>query len=409
MSGVPRQTHPVAARSGRWLTAVAMGTVIAGVAIVGCSPGDATGHDPAARDAAGSDAGPAGLDATVSTQPAIGAVNASPSGVIQASVVDGTISTIALTSSTGTVVTGQLAPDRHSWTANEELGFGKTYSWSGKIVSASGKTRPINGSFTTVTPRKQVAATLNVGDGQSYGIAIPIVLRFNAPVTNRAAVQQTLSVTTSAHTPGSWAWLDNQDVHWRPQGYYVPGTAVSVSAKLYGVEFGPGLYGKNDLTSNFTIGRSQIVKANIQSHDLVVITNGVQTADYPASYGLDSDPGRNTHYGIHVVMSRSQTVLMSNPRYGYSNVVVHWAVRISNNGEFIHAAPWSVGAQGSRNVSHGCANLSTANAIAYYNSILVGDPVEVTGSSVPLGPSDGDYYDWTLTWPQWAALSALPA
>ncbi|HYS34629.1 MAG TPA: L,D-transpeptidase, partial [Pseudonocardiaceae bacterium] len=85
------------------------------------------------------------------------------------------------------------------------------------------------------------------------------------------------------------------------------------------------------------------------------------------------------------------------------------AVRISNNGEFIHAAPWSVAQQGRVNVSHGCVNLSNANAIAYYNNVLVGDPVEITGSAIQLGAADGDYYDWTLTWAQWQAKSALAA
>jgi lipoprotein-anchoring transpeptidase ErfK/SrfK len=175
------------------------------------------------------------------------------------------------------------------------------------------------------------------------------------------------------------------------------------------VAFAPGVYGKADVSAAFTIGRSQVVQANTQTHRMVVITNCVQSADFPASYGLDSDPGRNTHSGTHVVMGRSPTVFMSNPTYHYTNVEVHWAVRISNNGEFIHAAPWSVGQQGKVNVSHGCVNLSDANAIAYYNTILVGDPVEVTGSAVPLGPSDGDFYDWTLTWAQWQAKSALTA
>jgi hypothetical protein len=84
-----------------------------------------------------------------------------------------------------------------------------------------------------------------------------------------------------------------------------------------------------------------------------------------------------------------------------------WAVRISNNGEFIHANPASSGAQGSSNVSHGCVNLSTADAQAYYNSAIYGDPVEVTNSGVNLAPSDGDIYDWAIPWGQWQALSAL--
>jgi lipoprotein-anchoring transpeptidase ErfK/SrfK len=210
-------------------------------------------------------------------------------------------------------------------------------------------------------------------------------------------------------TIGSWAWLDNKTVHWRPESYYQPGTQVTVDANLYGVALAPGVYGKADLSVNFTIGRSQVVQANTQTHRMVVITNGVRTADFPASFGLDSDPGRNTHSGVHVVMSRSQTVFMTSVKYHYTNLEVHWAVRISNNGEYIHAAPWSVGAQGRTNVSHGCVNLSNANAIAYYDNVLVGDPVEITGSALQLGPADGDFYDWTLTWAQWQAKSALAA
>jgi hypothetical protein len=34
-----------------------------------------------------------------------------------------------------------------------------------------------------------------------------------------------------------------------------------------------------------------------------------------------------------------------------------------------------------------------------------GDPVEVSGTSVTLGPDDGDIYIWALSWDQWKAQS----
>ena len=98
---------------------------------------------------------------------------------------------------------------------------------------------------------------------------------------------------------------------------------------------------------------------------------------------------------------------MCNPHYGYTNVPEHWAVRISNNGEFIHANPDTVGDQGNTNVSHGCVNLSADNAEAYYDSAIYGDPVEVTGTNVQLSAADGDIFDWTVSWSEWQALSAL--
>jgi lipoprotein-anchoring transpeptidase ErfK/SrfK len=151
------------------------------------------------------------------------------------------------------------------------------------------------------------------------------------------------------------------------------------------------------------------VKAAEDSHHIVVVRDGLQVMDLPASYGMESDPNRVTRNGVHIVMAKSEKVLMSNPAYGYENVPEYWAVRISNNGEFIHANPASTSAQGRRNISHGCINLSTANAKAYFDTALYGDPVEVTGSSVPLSAEDGDVYDWTIPWDRWTAMSKLAA
>lgn len=401
------------AASGRWLTATVLGaTLLATAALAGCNGGHAAAPaaaPPASHSASATPAAPATGPAKVVLQPAPGAQAAGPGGPISAAVTDGTLTSVALTNAQGHAVAGQLSADRRTWTASEELGYGKTYTWSGTAVGTDGHPAQLGGAFTTVTPRRQVSGQLNVGDGQTYGVAMPIALTFSSPVSDRAAVQRALTVTTSVPTEGLWAWLDDQTVHWRPKAYFQSGTTVTVNAKLYGVAFGGGAFGRSDVSANFTIGRSQVVQASTQTHHMIVLTNGVQTADYPASFGLDSDPGRNTHSGVHVVMSRSPTYFMSNPKYHYADVLVHWAVRISNNGEFVHAAPWSVAQQGKRNVSHGCVNLSPANALAYYNSVLPGDPVEITGSAIPLGPSDGDFYDWTMTWDQWRALSALPA
>jgi hypothetical protein len=82
-------------------------------------------------------------------------------------------------------------------------------------------------------------------------------------------------------------------------------------------------------------------------------------------------------------------------------------VRISNNGEFIHANPETTGAQGSVNVTHGCVNLSMTHAKEYFDSALFGDPIEVSGSGVAWSAADGDIYDWTVPWGKWTAMSAL--
>jgi lipoprotein-anchoring transpeptidase ErfK/SrfK len=394
------------------VTATLLGTTALATVLAGCTA-TATASSPATTAASASHssgappARPAVLPASVAITPASGAHGVNPASTVSVAVAHGRISSIALTNAAGRVVTGTLSADHATWTANEALGYGKTYTWTGSAADGNGRRTPIRGSFTTLTPSRQISGQLNVGDGKTYGIAMPISLTFSSAVTDRAAVQKALTVKTSKPTTGTWAWLDGQTVHWRPKTYYTPGTKVTVAADLYGVAFAPGVYGRSDVSAHFTIGRSQIVKADTRTHRMLVYTNGRKTADFPASFGLDSDPGRNTHSGVHVVMSRSETYFMSNPKYHYADVEVHWAVRISNNGEFVHGAPWSVADQGRRNVSHGCVNLSTANALWYYKSVLPGDPVQITGSPIKLGPSDGDYYDWTMSWAQWQARSAL--
>ena len=265
----------------------------------------------------------------------------------------------------------------------------------------------------TVAAKRLVRATTTIGDGQTVGVAAPIMIQFNRPVpeAGRAAVERALSVTTSQPVTGSWAWLTDayggSRVHWRPKDYWPVGTTVKMVARLYGLDMGNGAFGRADLSTDFTIGRSQIVKADARSHRIQEIRDGKVAMDLPASYGADSDPRRITRSGTHIVMNKAPSVLMSNPDFGYNNVKMNWAVRISNNGEFIHANPASNWAQGKSNVTHGCINLSTTNAKSYFDTAMFGDPVEITGTPVPLSASDGDVYDWAIPWDQWTKMSAL--
>lgn len=196
-------------------------------------------------------------------------------------------------------------------------------------------------------------------------------------------------------------------MHWRPREYWKPGTKVNVSAKLYGVPFGGGTFGLEDVSLRFNIGRALIATANTQTHRFVVTKDGQQIFDFPASYGLESAPGRVTRNGTHVVTEKHPKFSMENRRYNYAGVWVDWAVRISNNGEMVHEFEKSVDAQGKENVSHGCVNLSRVNAKKYFDEVILGDPVEVTGSTVPLSADDHDYYDWSIPWEKWTGLSAV--
>ncbi|HEV7648307.1 MAG TPA: Ig-like domain-containing protein [Actinophytocola sp.] len=344
--------------------------------------------------------------AKIALQPAVGAKNVNPVAPVRVTVSDGTIQSLALTNPAGEKVTGTLSPDHRTWTVGEPLGFAKTYKWTGRALGADGASKQIAGAFTTVTPNGLTGASINTGDGQTYGVAMPISVTFDSPVTDKAAAEKAMVVRTSVAVQGAWAWLDGQTAHWRPRNYWPAGTQVNVNLNLYAVPFGDGVFGADDLTSHFTIGRNQVVKANTRTHRVLVYRGGKLVQNFPASMGLDSDPGRVTNSGTHVVLSKSSTYKMSNPKYKYFNVEVPWAVRISNNGEFIHGYAPSIWAQGNTNVSHGCVNLAPDKAKIYFDEALVGDPVEITGSTKQLDPTDGDYYDWAISWPNWVGMSA---
>jgi lipoprotein-anchoring transpeptidase ErfK/SrfK len=345
-------------------------------------------------------------------QPADAAADVVPISPISVQVTDGWFQKVALTNSSGKVVAGSFNSDRTVYTTTEPLGYDATYTWSGSAVGHNGKAVPLSGKFTTVAPSKKIGGAFQLADGQTVGVAAPIIIQFDAPIGDKASVEKALTVTTTPPVEGSWAWLPDEAqgarAHWRPREYYPAGTTVNVDAKLYGRPFGDGAFGADDISLHFQIGRKQVVKAEVTSHRIQVVTDAGVIMDFPCSYG-EADKARNvTRNGIHVVTEKYADFYMSNPAAGYTNAHERWAVRISNNGEFIHANPSSAGAQGNSNVTNGCINLSTADAAQYYPTAMYGDPVEVTGSSIQLSYSDGDIWDWAVDWDTWVAMSALP-
>jgi lipoprotein-anchoring transpeptidase ErfK/SrfK len=350
--------------------------------------------------------------ATVTASPAFGSTDVAPAGPVSVAVGQGVIDALTLTGSDGSSVTGALSADRTSWTVSQPLAFGTTYTAAGTATGTDGQQVPISGTFGTADPSTQVRNTVYPGDDAVVGVAAPVIVYFGVEPADKAAVASHVTLTSDPAVEGSWAWIKHDDGRWgldfRTKDYWPAGTKVHVSANLFGVQLAPGGYGAANITSDFTIGRNQVVIADVNSHELVVKQNGNVVASYPASYGRGDntgDPNLITRSGTHIVSDFYETKLMSNPAYGYTNVPEKWAVRISDNGEFIHANPASSGAQGNSNVTHGCVNLSLSDAHAYYNSAIWGDPVEVTGTSITLGPDDGDFYDWAMSWDQWQALS----
>lgn len=384
------------------LTALAVGVVAPGaLAACGSRIGKPTAEAPAAPSAP-----------SISYQPADAATDVAPVAPVRVEVKDGWFQRVTLTNADGKVVAGALNRERTSFSTTEPLGYGASYTWAGSVVGHDGKAVPVQGNFTTINPAKQVNGQFQLADGQTVGVAAPVIIQFDASISDKAAVEKALKVTTVPPVEGSWAWLPDEvggsRVHYRTKDYYPAGTKVNVDARLYGVPFGDGAYGAQDITLNFEIGRRQVVKAEASSHRIQVLDGaGAVIMDFPCSYGEGDLPRNITRSGIHVVTEKYEDFYMTNPAAGYSNVHERFAVRISNNGEFIHCNPNSIGAQGNTNVTNGCINLNLENSQEYFNSAMYGDPVEVTGTSIDLSYSDGDIWDWAVPWDEWVAMSAL--
>jgi lipoprotein-anchoring transpeptidase ErfK/SrfK len=348
---------------------------------------------------------------SISYSPADAATDVTPVAPVRVEVKDGWFQRVTLTNAEGRPVAGALNRDRTSFNATEPLGYGVSYTWAGSVVGHDGKAVPVAGKFTTVNPSTQVNGQFQLADGQVVGVAAPVIIQFDASITDKASVEKALRVTTVPPVEGSWAWLPDEvggsRVHYRTREYYPAGTKVNVDARLYGVDFGDDAFGAQDISLNFEIGRRQVVKAEAASHQIEVITDEGVIMTLPCSYGEADQPRNVTRSGVHVVTEKYEDFYMSNPAAGYSNVHERYAVRISNNGEFIHANPASSGAQGNTNVTNGCINLSTSDAQQYFNSAIYGDPVEVTGTSIELSYADGDLWDWAVSWNDWVAMSAL--
>ncbi|MFI6098715.1 Ig-like domain-containing protein [Lentzea sp. NPDC051213] len=329
----------------------------------------------------------------------------SPAGPFQVGVTGGSLTAVALTGADGTVVKGELTADR--WVATEDLGYDKAYTWSGSAKGADGADVPVSGSFRTLKPQRLTSAKLNVGDNQTYGIAMPLKVTFSSAVQDKASVQKAMTVKTSVPTEGAWAWLTDTEAHWRPREYWKPNTEVSLDVDVYGVPFGGGAYGADDVHAQFKIAdRALVAKANTQTKRFEIYRDGVLLHDFPASYGTEHIPQAVTRSGIHVVQQKWAERTMSSDFFKYQNIPVTYAVLISGNGEFVHENNGTIAKQGKENVSHGCANLSGPNAKIFFDLTMMGDPVEVVGSTIPLGPADRDYWDWTLDWAAWTAKSA---
>ena len=303
--------------------------------------------------------------------------------------------------------------DGGTWTASDLLEPGVKYTLDLTAEDSDGQTTESTQTFRTanLTLDDQVYVAVSPRDGGTVGIGMPVVVRFDLPVVDKASFEKHMKVTSTPAQAGSWYWLSSREAHWRPRTYWKAGTKVHVDANLNGVPAGGNRYGQMSRTSDFSIGRAVVAKVNLKTDQLDLFINGKWTKRIPVTGGR---PGFVTRSGVKVIMDKQTNITMraetiglkkDDPNY-YADTPVKYAMRITNSGEFLHTAPWSVADQGKRNVSHGCTGMSDANGQWLFGQMQIGDVVETTGTNRPMTMGNG-YSDWNLSWAKWSAGSAL--
>lgn len=333
-----------------------------------------------------------------------GAADVSPGLPVIATAADGKLTDVKLTNPEGKVVEGKLNAESTQWTNTEPLGYSKTYKLVATATGEDGKPQTKESSFTTVKPRTLTYVSTNPQDGTTIGVGQPLAFYFDEPVADKVAAEKMLEITTEPKVEGAFYWFNKKEVHWRPEKFWKPGTKITMHVKVYGKHVGDGIYGQEDRTITTTVGDEVIHYADGQTHQVTTKVNGQVVRTMPTSMGKPADA---TPTGTYVLMEKHAHMIMDSTTYGLAlenggyKTPVDWAYRMSNSGIFFHGAPWSIGDQGRRNVSHGCLNLSPENAKWVFDSSKQGDVVIVTNSGGPPLESWDGFGDWQVPWATW--------
>lgn len=336
--------------------------------------------------------------------------------LLDVSAQDATIDSVSVSSAAPDVpdVPGQVSEDGTSWEAQERLEPGVLYTVRTTAHDAEGEAVDSVARFRTqdLTLAEQTYASIAPLDGETVGVGMPVIVTFDVPVTDRASMEEHMSVESTPQQPGTWHWISDTEVHWRPRTYWKAGTEVHVDLDVNGVDAGGGVYGQHDREIDFTVGDAHVYRVDARTHQMRVFSNGKLLRTIPITTGK---PGFETRNGTKVIIEKFDVKRMNSETVGiaagsseaYDIDDVQWAMRLTYSGEFIHAAPWSVGSQGYANVSHGCTGMSTEDAAWLYAMSRRGDVVETVGTNGDDMTLTNGYGDWNESFAEYRQGSAL--
>ena len=352
---------------------------------------------------------PASEPAQPRIDPPANSTDVRPDKAITVTAGSGELVEVTAATADGNTIAGSFSADAQSWTSTAALPVAGTVLVRAVEMRPGGDRTVVRSGFSTLTPAEELTTSISPLDGQTVGVGMPVIVRLSHPVTDRAALLARLALRTSVAVEGAWRWVDDAEIHWRPKAYWPAGITATLTVMLAGLEVGDGVWGEQNRVVTFTTGASMVSVVDVAAHTLTVRRDGELARVIEVTTGK---AGFLTRNGVKVISEKHRMKIMDAATTGisrtsseYYRLEVPLAMRVSNSGEFVHAAPWSTGSQGRANVSHGCVGMSMADARWLFNLSQVGDVIEVVNSPRPISIGNG-WTDWNIPWETWAAGGA---
>ena len=361
-------------------------------------------------------------EAQIKITPADGSDNASINNAAKVTVAKGTLTEVTMTTASGTAVAGQMSADKTSWAPTTQLERATTYKIAVTAKDSAGRDAHENASFTTVAPAHSVIGNFTPDNGSTVGVGMPVSINFDKAITNKAAVQKGITVTSSSGQEVVGHWFGANRLDFRPEQYWKEGSTVTMKLNLDGVEGASGIYGVQQKTVTFKIGRNQVSYVDAKTKQMKVTQDGTVIKTIPISAGA---PDHTTYEGQMVISEKFTQTRMNGATVGFTDSdgkgeydikdVPH-AMRLTTSGTFIHGNYWGAPSVfGNVNTSHGCvglqdkkgANDPSTPAAWFYNHSLIGDVVVVQNTGDKTVAPDNGLNGWNMSWAQWKAGSAV--
>ncbi|NNN35969.1 L,D-transpeptidase [Streptomyces sp. S3(2020)] len=411
-------------KRSRGLTAVS--ALLGGVLVLSaCSSGGDSDASGSGKDTSQAKADEAAAkktsEADIKITPKDGSDNASINNSAAVTVSKGTLTDVSMTTADGTEVAGALSADKTSWKPNAQLERSTTYKLAAEAKDSDGRVAHENASFTTVSPTNSFIGNFTPEDGSTVGVGMPVSINFDKAITDKAAVQKGITVSSSSGQEVVGHWFNANRIDFRPDDYWTENSTVTLKLALDGVEGADGVYGVQQKTVTFKIGRNQITYVDAKTKQMKVTQDGKTVKTIPISAG---SPENKTYEGIMVMSEKFKETRMNGATVGFTDddgkgeydiKDVPHAIRLTNSGTFVHGNYWGAKSIfGSVNTSHGCVGLSDTKGANdkgtagywFYNNSIIGDVVIVQNTGDKTVSPDNGLNGWNLSWADWKAGSA---